>query len=121
MRKGPVVLKIMAVIALAAIGGGLWGWNTAFRPNSLESQGRFILHPGTSADSAVAQLAEQGRIRDAASFGRYLSWRGWNAEGGLRAGRYMIPDGLDNRGLARLLRSGAREAVRVRFNAAHLT
>ncbi len=120
MRKGPVVLKIMAVIALAAIGGGLWGWNTAFRPNSLESQGRFILHPGTSADSAVAQLAEQGRIRDAASFGRYLSWRGWNADGGLRAGRYMIPDGLDNRGLARLLRSGAREAVRVRFNAARL-
>ncbi|MCH1576722.1 MAG: endolytic transglycosylase MltG [Flavobacteriales bacterium] len=120
MLKGRGAIQALAVLVIAAIAFGLWGWNTAFRPNSLEAEGRFVLAPGTSMDSAIVQLDQEGRILSAGSFGRYLRWRGWDDGGGLRPGRYMIPEGLDNRALARLLRSGAREAVRVRFNSARL-
>lgn len=95
-----------------------YAWQTALSPNSVERDGRFVLTVGVSTDSAVARLEAEGRIKDTASLLRYLSWRGWDGPGGLRPGRYVIPAGLDNRALGRLLRSGAREAVRVRFNAA---
>ena len=118
--RGPWMLRAFAAVSLIAAAAGFWGWNTAFRPNSLAADGRFVLKSKSSTDSTIQQLFDDGRIRDASSFQRYLSWRGWDHNGGLRPGRYMIPEGLDNRGLARLLRSGAREAVRVRFNATRL-
>ncbi len=120
MPFGKRGLRALAFMAIAALACGLWGWNTAFRANSLAAEGRFVLDPGTSLDSAIVQLANEGRIHNPATFRRYLGWRGWDGDGGLRSGRYMIPEGLDNRALARLLRSGAREAVRVRFNSARL-
>lgn len=112
--------KWLAIAGVITSGVVLWGWNTAFRPNTLAVEGRFILKVGTPIDSALQDLADQGRLSNPASFRRYLGWRGWNHPTGLRPGRYLVPEGLDNRGLARLLRSGAREAVRVRFNAARL-
>lgn len=111
-------MTIATVFALCLLVGFIW--ETALRPNSIDQEGRFVLTVETHPDSAVAQLVSEGRIRNKQSLERYLSCRGWDEPGGLRPGRYMIPAGLDNRALARLLRSGAREAVRVRFNAARL-
>ncbi len=119
-RKRRTSLRWLAVIAMPLLCGAFWGWGTAFRPNTLEAEGRFVLKVGTPVDSAIQQLTEQGRLRSPGSFRRYLGWRGWDHPTGLRPGRYLVPGGLDNRGLARLLRSGAREAIRVRFNSARL-
>ena len=117
-RKG--VVQALAIVAMCGAVATWWMWSTAFRANALGADGRFVLGKGAVPDSAVAQLASEGRLRHPETLMRYLRWRGWDQPGDLRAGRYMVPDGLDNRGLARLLRSGAREAVRVQFNAVRL-
>lgn len=120
MMKGRTLPLLVVLFALAGFGGVFHVWSTAFRPNTHPGEGRFILESGTPVDSVVARLESEGRVRDGASFRRYLGWRGWDGKLGLRPGRYPIPEGLDNRGLARLLRSGAREAVKVRFNGVRL-
>ena len=112
--------SVLVLLALSVGLSGGWVWNTALRPNSIEQEGRFILTDSTSLDSALAQLEAEDRIRDAASLQRYLAWRGWDGPDAFRPGRYVIPGGLDNRALARQLRSGAREAVRMRFNSVRL-
>ncbi|MBK12843.1 MAG: aminodeoxychorismate lyase [Crocinitomicaceae bacterium] len=88
---------------------------TSIGANTVERDGRFVLNPSQPVDSVVAQLEREGRLERAGSLMRYLSWRGWTETGTLKAGRYLIPGGMDNRSLARLLLSGSREAVRVRF------
>ncbi len=112
---------LIVLLGLSGCTAAAWGWNTVLRANSLDRDGRFVIAEGTSLDSALAHLVSEERIRDAESLKRYLDWRGWNAQDSFRAGRYIIPGGLDNRALARLLRSGSREAVRVRLNAARLS
>ena len=119
-RESKKALGLLGAISVLGILAASFAWQTALRPNSLSRDGRFVLDTGLSLDSAITRLYEENRIRDTASFRRYLDWRGWNVDDGLRAGRYVIPEGLDNRTLARLLRSGSREAVRVRFNAHRL-
>ena len=87
---------------------------TVLGPNTVAQEGRFIVDPGLPVDSVVAQLDREDRIERPGSLLRYLSWRGWTESGTLKAGRYLIPDGLDNRSLARLLMSGSKEAVQRR-------
>ena len=113
-------MTLLAILLLASVLAGGMVWTTALKPNTLEKDGRFVLVEGTVSDRVVAQLRNEGRVENDASLLRYLSWRGWDSAESLRAGRYVIPGGMDNRALARLLRSGSREAVRVRFNAARL-
>ena len=120
MKERKTIGRLALLFGAVALALAHWGWSTAFRANSVEQDGRFVLERGVSVDSAMALLAAEGRVRDTASLKRYLSWRGWEGANGLRPGRYMVPGGLDNRGLARLLRSGAREAINVRFNAVRL-
>jgi len=103
------------LLLVLGTGSTLHIWNTALRPNSLAVDGRFVVDANVPAEGVVQQLVEQGRLQNPESLLRYLSWRGWMEEGSLRQGRYLIPDQLDNRTLARLLRSGSREAAMVRF------
>lgn len=112
MKKRFTTLLVLAALGLAA-GGYVVG--TALSANSVSQEGRFIVEPGLPVDSVLQQLEDEGRVQNVRSLARYLSWRGWTEDGTLRAGRYLIPEGLDNRSLARLLMSGAREAVQVRF------
>ncbi len=108
------VFLLTVVLVLISMMGG-FVTRTALGPNSIAQDGRFVVEPGQPVDSVVAQLDREGRIAQPVALRRYLSWRGWTEPGTLKAGRYLIPEGLDNRTLARLLMSGSREAVRVRF------
>jgi len=106
------------ILVLGALGFvAVWHvWGTALRPNTLSSDTRFVVVSGTPVDSVLHALAIQGRIQNPSSLKRYLKWRGWTHDGDLRQGRYLIPEHLDNRTLANLLRSGSREAVSLQFN-----
>jgi len=119
MNRTSALVWLISLFAISILGGG-WAWKTALKPNTVERDGRFVLTEGTPLDSVAAKLTAEGRIEDAGSFLRYLGWRDWDSEDALRPGRYVIPGGMDNRALARLLRSGSREAVKVRFNAVRL-
>ncbi|MEC8758528.1 MAG: endolytic transglycosylase MltG, partial [Bacteroidota bacterium] len=113
MNSRRVFLLTVVLVLISMVGGFVT--RTALGPNSIAQDGRFVVEPGQPVDSVVAQLDREGRIAQPVALRRYLSWRGWTEPGTLKAGRYLIPEGLDNRTLARLLMSGSREAVRVRF------
>ena len=106
------IVTVIALLICLVIG---FVMRTALGSNTVERDGRFVLNPAQPVDSVVAQLEKEGRLEHAGSLRRYLSWRGWTDTGTLKAGRYLIPEGMDNRSLSRLLLSGSREAVRVRF------
>lgn len=109
--------RAFVLTSAAVLISGSFGFvaRTALGPNTLPQDGRFIVDPGLPVDSVVAQLDREDRIERPGSLLRYLSWRGWTEPGTFKAGRYLIPEGLDNRTLARLLMSGSKEAVKVRF------
>ena len=109
-----IVFLLSLVLLVLSMAGGFVA-RTALGSNTVKQDGRFVVAADQPVDSVVAQLDREGRITRPGSLLRYLSWRGWTATGTLKGGRYMIPDGLDNRSLARLLMSGSREAVTVRF------
>lgn len=106
---------LLTAAAVLASGAVAFVARTALGPNTVAQEGRFIVDPGMPVDSVVARLDREDRIERPGSLRRYLSWRGWTEPGTLKGGRYLIPDGLDNRSLTRLLMSGSKEAVRVRF------
>ena len=129
MRPRSMDAKNRAFAVSASLRGcaRFWGMGMEHRlPPEFAGIGRWPVLVSTSgtppltAPVSAARSMTDAYPRCRVPFSRYFSWRGWDLDGGLRPGRYMIPKGLDNRGLARLLRSGAREAVRVRFNAARL-
>ena len=109
--------RVFTLTLIALLVGLFIGFvmRTALGANTVERHGRFVLDPAQPVDSVVAQLDREGRLKHPESLVRYLTWRGWTETGTLKAGRYLIPADMDNRSLARLLLSGSREAVRVRF------
>ena len=113
MNNRRVLILTIGVLLIGVTAGFVL--STALWANTVEREGRFIVDDGQPVDSVVAKLDREGRLENPGSLKRYLSWRGWTETGTLKSGRYLIPGGLDNRSLTRLLMSGSREAIRVRF------
>lgn len=119
-RKGRNILLVASVLILSALAGTMLIASWAFKVNSTGAHHseRFIVQPNEQASTVIDRLLEGGWIEDDLSLRRYFALRQW--ENAMRAGRYEIEGGLDNRTLARRLLSGSREAVQVQFTGVRL-
>jgi UPF0755 protein len=110
---------IIAIAGLLVIGGGLyWGYFKIFKPNvRIENeQGAtyLYLHTGTTFEQVMSSLTANKYLCDPKSF-EWMAVK-MNYPNHVKPGRYKVSDGMTNRQLLNMLRSGNQEPVKVIFN-----
>ncbi|MBO4282976.1 MAG: endolytic transglycosylase MltG [Bacteroidales bacterium] len=102
-----------------AIGGAATFYRMLFAPNVYPEKAPVCLyvHTGSSFDDLLHQLDTSDALVHLRSFQAVARWR--KLPGHLKPGRYLLPAACDNYTLTSRLRSGAQDAVRLKFNNLH--
>ena len=114
MKK--IVLVGLVLALLLAGGGGWYFYKIYYGPNvhTTDHKPEFIfIHTGTTMPELLAQLQEMKLIEDSASFVMIAKLKKFETP---KPGRYRIKDGMDNRELVNMLRSGLQEPIDFSFN-----
>lgn len=114
MKKIIRILLIVAVVFGAA--GGWYFWKIYYKPNVHTTDHKseyFYIHTGTSMPELVDKLREAKLIEDSSSFALTAKLKKFTTP---KPGRYRIKDGMDNRELVNMLRSGMQEPIQFSFN-----
>ncbi|HEU4717602.1 MAG TPA: endolytic transglycosylase MltG [Bacteroidia bacterium] len=104
------------VLLVLAGAGGYWFYRIYFEPNvhTPDHKPEFIyIHTGSDMQDLMLQLQENKIVDDTSSFAEIARLKKFSAP---KPGRYRIRDGMSNRDLVNLLRSGEQEPVEVTFN-----
>ena len=105
-----LVLMIVSGVAGHRFYEQIYGVNLSVAPE----ESVFLHIPTNSAFDDVCALLEEAGLLDAKSF-QWVAKR-MNYPSRVRAGRYLLTDGMSNIELVRMLRSGRQVPVRVTFN-----
>ena len=113
------VVGKLIIIGLVLIGiGALIGYKKFFKPNvRVESEGGetyLYIHTGTSFEQVLSSLNENHYLCDAKSF-EWMALK-MNYPNNVKAGKYKISNGMTNRELISMLRSGKQVPVKLMFH-----
>lgn len=103
------------MVVVAVLGYFIYG--RLYTPNlTVKSDGFFYIHTGSSLDDVVKDLKSQEFLKDESTFR-------WTAQqmkytDKIKPGRYKLKNGMSNRELVALLRSGKQTPVRLTFTTA---
>ncbi len=109
-----LALGVIVFISLCISFG--YYYNRVFRPNLTLGQQKTDFVYIRSTDSfidVVNQLTERGMLRNRESFIWLSSFMDYDKK--VKAGRFRVKDGMSNRELVMLLRSGRQEPIRITF------
>lgn len=114
MKK--LLLTIFFILILAGAGVAYFLYRQILAPNvSVTKANEFVYLPTGSTFSLVADsLQASGRLQNAASFEWVAEKMGYTEK--VKAGKYQLRDGMNNRELVQLLRSGKQVPVKLIFN-----
>jgi len=108
-RKFIIALVLIVVIAL--IGTGVFYYLRYFGPNVTGKQEYLYIHTGATFSDVYADMNQEGVLRDSVSFrDAAISMHYVN---NVKPGRYHLHEGMTNRRLINLLKSGTQEPVSV--------
>ena len=108
------IWMLLTFLLLVSAGGfiayKIWGPNTGSMRN-----GEYLYIPTNASYEYVIQLLDEGEyVADIASFDILAQRANYNNK--VKAGRYLIPKGISNYDLIRLLRSGTQEPLKIVIN-----
>lgn len=113
--KRTVLVILLVILALAGAGG--WWFYRVYNKPSIHLQGKdseyFYIRTGTTMPELMTLLATDNVIDDTASFAMIAKLKKFQTP---KPGRYRIKDGMSNRELVNLLRSGNQDPVQFTFN-----
>lgn len=115
--KKRIIIGAIIVVTVVAILAGYWAYNAVMKPNVVvDGQQEFSLYipTGASFEQVKDSLYCQDLISDPASFEWWAERRGYPDH--VKAGRYILRDGMSNRQLCNMLNGGLQTPVRVTFN-----
>ena len=121
-KKGglPKWKKVLMVFLTIVVLGGTWAgyefYATVFSPNVVmeAEEGYFHIPSGAELQDVADLLQERGLIIHRSSF-EWLA-RQFDYQDNIRPGRYLLKNGMSNKDLLLLLRSGRQVPVKVTFN-----
>lgn len=113
-NKGKKIL--LALVLAVIVTGGIFAYryyNRYFAPNVTDSQSYLYVSTGSTIDSVINNLAEHDILKDTATF----RWAAYKMEypGRVKAGKYKLTQGMNNRQLINMLGGGFQEPVQLRF------
>lgn len=112
---------IISILLIGLLIGAYMGYNmykNIYQPNVTIAKNQdkyFYIHTGYTFDNVVNDLYEKGYIINRNSF-EWVAEKKSNFKNNIKAGRYLLKDGMSNNELIDLLRSGEQEPVKVTFN-----
>lgn len=118
--KSKIVKRTVLIIAVVLLGlagaGAWWFWNVYNKP-SVQLEGKdseyFYIRTGTTMPELMILLTKDDLVKDTASFAMIAKLKKFTNP---KPGRYRIQDGMSNRELVNLLRSGLQDPVQFTFN-----
>lgn len=115
MRKR---ILIVAFFGLAALGGAsaFYYWQKFLSPNIVVQGNKkdLFIKTGSAFQSVIDSLKADGFLKDEKNF-RFVS-SSLNYENSVKPGRYVLRDGMSNKEIVQLLRSGKQTPVNITFN-----
>lgn len=112
--KRIVGIIIGLLVFLAGVAGGGYYYFLQ-RPNvTVPDNGIIFIMPGDSFETVKQLLLDKKYIRNTYTFTQVAELKKYPQS--IKAGRYRILDGMNNKQLINMLRSGRQEAVRFTFN-----
>ncbi len=114
MKK--ILLTIFIILILAGAGIAYYLYRQILAPNvSVTNQNEFVYLPtGSTFSQVVDSLQASGRLQNTASFKWVAERMGYPEK--IKPGKYQLRDGMNNRELVQLLRSGKQVPVKLIFN-----
>ncbi len=111
-----VLIALIGIVFLSLVISFGYFYSRAFRPNLTLGQQKtsFVYIRTTDTfNDVVNQLSGRGMLKNRESFIWLSSYMEYDDK--VKPGRYRVKDGMSNRELVRLLRSGKQEPIRVTF------
>lgn len=103
------------IVVVAVLGYFIYG--RLYTPNlTLKADGYFYIHTGASLDDVVEDLKTQELLKDESTF-RWTAHQMKYADK-IKPGKYKLKNGMSNRELVALLRSGKQTPVKLTFTTA---
>ena len=113
-KKIPTWIKLIVLLFLVI--GGYFGW-TAYRtflaPNVTDIQKYLYINTGDTYENVLQKIKDQKIVSDPVSFDRAAQYQ--NYKESVKAGRYVLTPGMNNRRFIGNLRGGYQDAVKFRF------
>lgn len=110
-----IALIILMVIVAAVIAAGGWVYYAVMMPNVKDDNGGWLyVRTGSTYDTLLAEMKETGMLKDYFTFD-FLAGR-LKLKERIKAGRYKIMEGMNNKELIGLLRSGRQIPLKFTFN-----
>jgi len=108
-RKFIIALVIIIIVALA--GTGIFYYLRYFGPNVTGKQEYLYIHTGATFGDVYADMSKEGMLSDSVSFrDAAISMHYVN---NVKPGRYRLHEGMSNRKLINMLKSGTQEPVTI--------
>lgn len=114
MKK--ILLTIFFILILAGAGVAYFLYRQILAPNvSITNENEYVYLPtGSTFSQVVDSLQASGRLQNVASFKWIAERMGYPEK--IKPGKYQLRDGMNNRELVQLLRSGKQVPVKLIFN-----
>lgn len=108
---------MLAVVLLAALGVGFFFYIKLLKPNTgkFEEKAYLYIPTGGTFKNVVDSLEKNQLLNNIESFKWSADFMKYN-DTNIKAGRYRINKGMNNRAIINRLKSGNQEAVRLTFN-----
>lgn len=107
---------VLSLVLIGGIAGGyvaLTYYNGFFRPNVTGNELYLFVRTGSTFDDVLASIRQKNLIRDEKTF-RWAAEK-MNYPSRVKAGRYRLEPGMNNRTLINRLGGGLQEPVQIRF------
>lgn len=110
-----IVAVVLMVIVVAGIAAGGWVYYAVMMPNVKNDNGGWLyVRTGSTYDTLLTEMRDKDILKDYFTFD-FLAGR-LKLKERIKAGRYKIKKGMNNRELITLLRSGRQTPLRFTFN-----
>ena len=117
-KSGGWLVKIGVVIILAVLVAGYIGYRKLYKPNvrieQLDNQKYLFIHTGASFEQVIGMLDQCNCLCDMKSF-EWMAVK-MNYPNHIKAGKYLLKDGMSNRELLNMLKAGRQIPTRVIFH-----
>jgi len=105
------IIALVLIIVIALVGTGIFYYLRYFGPNVTGKQEYLYIHTGATFNDVYADMNQEGMLSDSVSFrDAAISMHYVN---NVKPGRYRLHEGMSNRKLINMLKSGTQEPVSV--------
>src|SRR6056297_619757 len=114
MKRILIVIVLFCLVAFTVTGWMAWKYIYKANVNIENNEHSFYIYTGDNFDSLLVRLTRQDIVLDIDSF-KWVANK-MNLPSHVYPGRYLISEGMNNRELVELLRSGQQSPVEITFH-----